>query len=121
MTITPSGKVPLVSSKSAKFLEKNSKLVTDSSDFMNNLEASDPKEVSDRNLGTFENYLSLVQGMYFGYPETTGKNNLNDLSNKLNSRNQEAAMGPDLSNDNFQAGDEGLISGDFYFSTLDML
>jgi hypothetical protein len=107
--------------KSAKFSEKNGKANPEAWDFMSNFTPNDPKEVSDNTLNTFENYLTQVQTMYFGMPETAAKNSLNELSLKLNSRTQDGPMSMDGSNTFKQVEEHGMISSNFYFSTLDML
>lgn len=69
----------------------------------------------------FESYLAQVQSMYFNVSDPIVKTDLNEVSSYLNSEGiGESASAKDGSYSE-EARREGLISSNFYFSSLDML
>lgn len=119
-------------SKKGPLEVKISKIVPNTQDsalnsqyFDNPLSSTDPKDVSDRTLMAFENYLAQVNSMYFNYGSEQERPTLNEVSSRI-SNNQnglliESDRPQSLVESRLTDEDSNFISNDFHYSTLDVL
>lgn len=93
--------------------------------FDNPLASTDPKDVSDRTLIAFENYLAQVNSMYFNFGSEQERPTLNEVSSRI-SNNQnglpiESDKPQSLVESRLTDEESNVISNDFHYSTLDVL
>jgi len=93
--------------------------------FDNPLASTDPKDVSDRTLIAFENYLAQVNSMYFNFGNEQERPTLNEVSSRI-SNNQnglpiESDKPQSLVESRLTDEESNVISNDFHYSTLDVL
>jgi len=93
--------------------------------FESGITSLEPKDVSDRTLDAFENYLSQVARMYFGSSLPEPKETLNEVSSRFSNNQNELLTSKKSYQMERESGESeigsSLVSNDFHYSTLDML